>query len=63
MKQLFKAVDDRLIRNGYAEAECLNAVGEWVIARWLPVEAHPWDLSGEDGKWIFDEKRYLSLAE
>ncbi len=63
MKQLFKAVDDRLIRNGYAEAECLNAVGEWVIARWLPVEAHPWDLSGEGGKWIFDEKRYLSLAE
>jgi DNA-binding Lrp family transcriptional regulator len=61
MKQLFKAVDDRLIRNGYAEAQCLNAVGEWVVARWLPVEPFPWDLSGEDSNWIFDEKRYLSL--
>ena len=62
MKQLFKAVDDRLIRNGFAEAQCLNAVGEWVIARWLPVEPYPWDLSSEDGTWLFDEKRYLSLV-
>jgi len=63
MKQFFKAIDDRLIRNGYAEAQSLNTVGEWVIARWLPVESHPWDLTNEDGSWIFDEQRYLSLAE
>jgi DNA-binding Lrp family transcriptional regulator len=63
MKQLFKAVDDRLIRNGFAETQCMSTVGEWVIARWLPVEPYPYDLSDNDGHWLFDEKRYLSLAE
>lgn len=63
LKQLFKAIDDRLIRGGYARAECLNSVGEWVVARWLPVdpdESTPWHLF-DDGRWIFDRSRYLSL--
>ena len=62
MKQLFKAIDDRLIRNDYAVAECMNTIGEWVIARWLPVDPYPWDLSTDEGEWIFDEKRYLSFV-
>ncbi len=62
MKQLFKAVDDRLIRNGFAEAQCLSTVGEWVIARWLPVEPYPHDLTDNDGRWLFDENRYMSFA-
>jgi hypothetical protein len=63
LKQLFKAIDDRLIRNNHAQAECLNSVGEWVIARWLPVEPYPWDLSGDHGEWQFDEERYLALLK
>lgn len=62
LKQLFKAIDDRLVRTGSAQAECLTLVGEWVIARWLPVEPYPGDLSGEKGTWVFDEEKYLSLA-
>ncbi len=63
LKQLFKAIDDRLIRNGYAQADCLSSIGEWVIARWLPVDPYPWDLSGDRGQWQFDEKKYLSLIQ
>ena len=62
MKQLFKAVDDRLIRNGFAEAQCMSTVGEWVVARWLPVEPYPYDLSDNDGHWLFDENRYLTIG-
>src|SRR5208337_3944859 len=62
LKQLFKAIDDRLIKTGSAQAPCLNSVGEWIIARWLPVEPYPSDLSGDKGTWVFDEKKYLSLA-
>ena len=61
MKQCFKAIDDRLIRNGNVKAESINSVGEWVIARWLPVDAYPWDLVNEKGEWIFDEATYQSL--
>jgi DNA-binding Lrp family transcriptional regulator len=61
MKQFFKSVDDRLIRTGKAEAHSLDTVGEWVVARWLPVEPYPWDLANETGDWIFDEGRYRSL--
>lgn len=63
LKQLFKAIDDRLIRGGYANVECLNSVGEWVVARWLPVdpdESTPWHLFKE-GRWIFDKSRYMSF--
>ena len=63
LKQLFKAIDDRLIKTGLARAECLNSIGEWVVARWLPVDPDdPWKLFGEDGKWIFDEDRYMALC-
>ena len=62
MKQFFKAIDDRLIRNGKAEARCFSTVGEWIIARWLPVDPYPWDLANENGDWIFDENRYRSLV-
>jgi len=61
MKQFFKAIDDRLIRNGNVKAESINSVGEWVIARWLPVDAYPWDLISEKGEWIFDEATYQNL--
>ena len=61
MKQLFKAIDDRLIRNGQAVAESINSVGEWLIARWLPVDATPWDLINDNGEWIFDETAYQNL--
>jgi DNA-binding Lrp family transcriptional regulator len=63
LKQLLKTIDDRLIRGGYANAECLNSVGEWVVARWLPVdpdESTPWHLFNE-GRWVFDKSRYMSL--
>ncbi len=64
LKQLFKAIDDRLVRNGLAQVECLNSIGEWVVARWLPVDPDdPWRLFTEDGKWMFDEQRYMSLIE
>lgn len=64
LKQFFKAVDDRLIKTGLARAECLNSIGEWAIARWLPVDPDdPWKLFGEDGKWTFDEDRYMALLE
>jgi hypothetical protein len=61
MRQFFKAIDDRLIRNLVAEAHSLNAVGEWMLGRWLPVEPYPKDLVDETGEWIFDEARYRSL--
>jgi DNA-binding Lrp family transcriptional regulator len=64
LKQFFKAIDDRLIKTGLARAECLNAVGEWAIARWLPVDPDdPWKLFGDDGKWTFDADRYMALCE
>jgi DNA-binding Lrp family transcriptional regulator len=64
LKQFFKAIDDRLIKTDLARAECLNSIGEWVIARWLPIDPDdPWKLFGEDGKWLFDEARYLALLE
>jgi DNA-binding Lrp family transcriptional regulator len=64
LKQLFKAMDDRLVKTGLARAECLNSVGEWAIARWLPVDPDdPWKLFGEDGKWLFDEHHYMALLE
>jgi len=66
MKQFFKAIDDRLVKPGLARAECLNSIGEWAVARWLPCMVDPndpWQLLGEDGKWIFDEGRYMALIE
>jgi DNA-binding Lrp family transcriptional regulator len=66
VRQLFKAIDDRIVRSGHAHAECMNSVGEWVVARWLPVdpdEYTPWHLFSEDGRWLFDESRYLTLAK
>jgi hypothetical protein len=64
LKQFFKAIDDRLIKTGLARVEGLNAVGEWAIARWLPVDPDdPWKLFGENGKWLFDEAHYLALLE
>jgi DNA-binding Lrp family transcriptional regulator len=64
MKQFFKAIDDRLVKTGLAQAECLNSIGEWAVARWLPVDPDdPWKLFGEDGKWIFDEGHYMALIE
>jgi hypothetical protein len=64
LKQLFKAIDDRLVKTGLARAECLNSVGEWAIARWLPIDPDdPWKVFGEDGKWLFDEHHYMALLE
>jgi hypothetical protein len=64
LKQFFKAIDDRLIKTGLARAECLNSIGEWAIARWLPVDPDDaWKLFGEDGKWTFDEHHYMALLE
>jgi hypothetical protein len=63
LKQLFKAIDDRVIRGGYAQAECLNSIGEWIIARWLPVDPIPWELCTDDGKWVFNEEQYWSLLQ
>jgi len=63
LKQLFKAIDDRLIKTNHAQAQCLNSIGEWIIARWLPVDPDdPWQLCTDDGKWLFDEKRFLALV-
>ncbi len=66
VKQLFKAIDDRLVKSGYAQPECMNSVGEWIVARWLPVdtdESTPWHLYSDDGRWLFDESRYMSLVK
>jgi DNA-binding Lrp family transcriptional regulator len=66
VRQLFKAIDDRLIRGGHARPECMNSVGEWVVARWLPVdtdESAPWNLFSDERRWLFDESRYLSLVK
>jgi len=64
LKQFFKAIDDTLIRTGLARAECLNSIGEWLLARWLPIDPDtPWNLFSEDGKWLFDEQRYLSMVD
>ena len=66
VKQFFKAVDDRIVRGGHAQPECMNSVGEWLVARWLPVdpdESTPWHLFSEEGRWLFDESRYLTLAK
>jgi DNA-binding Lrp family transcriptional regulator len=62
LRQFFKAVDDRLIKVGLATAQGLNSIGEWPIARWLPVDPDdPWKLFGNDGKWLFDADRYMAL--
>jgi len=64
MKQFFKAIDDRLVKTGLARAACLNSIGEWAIARWLPVDPdNPGKSFSEDGEWTFDEGNYLSLIE
>jgi hypothetical protein len=66
VRQFFKAVDDRIVRGGHAQPECMNSVGEWLVARWLPVdpdESTPWHLFSEEGRWLFDESRYLTLAK
>jgi len=62
LRQFFKAVDDRLIKVGLATAQGLNSIGEWPIARWLPVDPDdPWKLFGNDGKWLFEVDRYMAL--
>jgi DNA-binding Lrp family transcriptional regulator len=66
VRQLFKAIDDRVVRPGHAQLECMNSVGEWVVARWLPVDpdaSTPWHLYGDEGEWLFDESRYLALVK
>jgi len=66
VKQFFKAIDDRLVKAGYAQPQCMNSIGEWVVARWLPVdtdESTPWHLYSDDGRWLFDESRYMSLIK
>jgi DNA-binding Lrp family transcriptional regulator len=64
LKQFFKAIDDRLIKTSLARVEGLNSIGEWAIARWLPVDPDdPWKLFGENGKWLFDEAHYMALLE
>lgn len=64
LKQFFKAIDDRLIKTGLAKGECLNSIGDWTIARWLPVDPDdPWKLYTEDSKWVFDEDHYMALLE
>jgi len=66
VRQFFKAIDDRLVRAGLAKPESMNSVGEWVVARWLPVdpdESTPWHLFSDDGRWLFDESRYLALTK
>ena len=62
LRQLFKAIDDRLVRRGHAQVHCLNSVGEWALARWLPVTRDdPWQLCTDEGTWLFDEEKYMSL--
>jgi DNA-binding Lrp family transcriptional regulator len=64
LKQLFKAIDDRVIRAGHGQAECLDSIGEWIVARWLPVDPIPHsELCTDDGKWLFDEQRYMSSIQ
>jgi len=66
MKQFFKAIDDRLVKTGLARAECLNSIGDWAVARWLPCMVDPddpWKLLDQDGKWMFDEDHYMALIE
>jgi DNA-binding Lrp family transcriptional regulator len=66
MKQFFKAIDDRLVKPSLANAQCLNSIGEWAVARWLPCMVDPndpWQLFSEEGKWIFDESHYMALIE
>jgi DNA-binding Lrp family transcriptional regulator len=65
VRQFFKAIDDRLVRGGHAQPVCMNSVGEWAVARWLPVdpdESTPWHLFGDDGRWLFDKSRYMALV-
>lgn len=63
LRQLFKSIDDRVVRDGHAKVECLNSVGEWALARWLPVtKDDPWQLCTDDGQWLFDEDKYMSLV-
>jgi hypothetical protein len=62
LRQLFKAIDDRLVRRGHAQVHCLNSVGEWALARWLPVTRDdPWQLCTDEGTWLLDEEKYMSL--
>jgi len=62
LRQFFKAIDDRLVRNRSAEPQSLDEVGEWILGRWLPVQdPYPRDLVDEKGEWIFDETKYNSL--
>jgi DNA-binding Lrp family transcriptional regulator len=63
LRQFFKAIDDRLVKTGLAVAHGLNSIGEWPVARWLPVDPDdPWKLFGDNGKWLFDADRYMALA-
>jgi DNA-binding Lrp family transcriptional regulator len=63
LRQFFKAIDDRLVKTGLAVAYGLNSIGEWPIARWLPVDPDdPWKLFGDNGKWLFDADRYMALT-
>jgi DNA-binding Lrp family transcriptional regulator len=63
LKQFFKAIDDRLIKNAFVQAELLSSVGEWLIARWLPVDPDdPWKVFTQDGKWVFDQNHYMAMV-
>ena len=62
LRQLFKAIDDRLVRRASAQVQCLNSVGEWALSRWLPVTRDdPWQLCTDEGTWLFNEEKYMSL--
>ncbi len=64
LKQLFKAIDDRLVKTDMAQAKCMSSTGEWLMGRWLPVDPDdPWNLFSDDGRWLFDENRYMALVQ
>jgi DNA-binding MarR family transcriptional regulator len=61
LKQFFKLIDDRVVREGFSKRCTFQSVGEWLLGRWLPVGPHPHQLLKEDGTWEFDRSKYISL--
>ncbi len=62
LKLFFKALDDAVIREGFASRSLLQAVGEWLLGRFLPVGPEGLNLFSDSDGWMLNEDAFMSLV-
>ncbi len=62
LKQFFKALDDAVIREGFASRSLFQAVGEWLLGRFLPVGPEGLNLFSDSEGWMLNEDALMGLV-